>query len=292
MQTITEFAPAKVNLYLSVVGRREDGYHLIDSLFAFAAVGDRLSVRPADDLTLEIAGPQGAGLRADGAENLVLKAARALRAATGCGQGAALVLDKQLPVASGIGGGSADAAAALRALDALWGLGLGLDDLARIGAAVGADVPAAVHSVPLRVGGIGERLEPTGALPPFGLLLVNPGLPLSTVAVFRRLREMGTPFALPLAALPEEADALLRVLGDTPNMLEAPAMALEPVIATVLSALAALPGCRLARMSGSGATCFALFDSPEAARRAAAALPPRPGWWVWSGGFHDAKRSL
>ncbi|MDA5193389.1 4-(cytidine 5'-diphospho)-2-C-methyl-D-erythritol kinase [Govanella unica] len=289
---VEEFAPAKINLTLSITGRRDDGYHLLDSLFLFANVGDRVTARPADGLSLEISGPRGVGLVADPAENLVLKAARLLQAEAGLTQGAALNLEKHLPLASGIGGGSADAAATLRALNRLWSLGLGLDDLARIGARVGADVPAAVHSIPLRVEGIGEKLTPIGPLPPFGILLVNPAVSVPTPAVFAAFNASGTSFAMAAEALPSDPRALLAVLHRTPNMLEAPAITLQPVIAELLQRLVALPGGLLTRMSGSGATCFTLYPSPEGAEQAAVNFAAEPGWWVWGGGLYNQSHSL
>jgi 4-diphosphocytidyl-2-C-methyl-D-erythritol kinase len=272
---VTEAAPAKVNLYLRVTGRRADGYHLLDSLAVFAGAADRLAAAPGASLSLEVKGPEAGGLASE-PDNLVLRAARALATATGREARAALALDKRLPVASGIGGGSADAAAALRALDALWGTGLGQHGLRALGATLGADVPVCVASRPARMQGIGEVLSPPPALPGFGLLLVNPRVAVATPAVFRA-RQGG--FSAPAEMPPRFADlaafaAWLRPLG---NDLEAPAIALCPPIAEVLAAIAARPGCLLARMSGSGATCFGLFASAAGARAAAEALPPM--WW-------------
>ncbi|WP_135467588.1 4-(cytidine 5'-diphospho)-2-C-methyl-D-erythritol kinase [Crenalkalicoccus roseus] len=276
---IREAAPAKVNLYLRVTGRRADGYHLLDSLAVFGPAADLVEAAPAEGLTLTVAGPFGAALAAE-PDNLVLRAARALAAAAGIAPQAALRLEKRLPVASGIGGGSADAAAALRALDRLWGLGLGAGALAEVAAGLGADVPVCLASRPARMGGVGEALLPAPALPPCGLLLVNPGVPLATPAVFRA---RSGPFSAP-AALPEgwaDAAAMARDLAALGNDLEAPARALCPAVGEVLAALRALPGCLLARMSGSGATCFALFADAAAAERAAAELPG--AWWRAAG---------
>jgi 4-diphosphocytidyl-2-C-methyl-D-erythritol kinase len=281
-----EPAPAKVNLFLHVTGRREDGYHLLDSLAVFGPVGDLLEAAPAPALSLSVEGPFGAAL-ADESDNLVLRAARALREAGGGDaprRGAALRLSKRLPVASGIGGGSADAAAALRLLDRLWGLGFGAERLAVLAAALGADVPVCVRSRPARMGGVGEELSPAPALPECGLLLANPGVALATAAVFRA-RTGG--FSARAAALPRAwADAAgmardLRALG---NDLQAPAVALCPAVGEVLAALGALPGCLLTRMSGSGATCFGLFADVASARRAADLLPA--AWWRAAGGLY------
>ncbi|MDA8049196.1 MAG: 4-(cytidine 5'-diphospho)-2-C-methyl-D-erythritol kinase [Rhodospirillales bacterium] len=277
-----EDAPAKVNLFLLVTGRRADGYHTLDSLVVFADIADRLSATKAQDLTLSIDGSFFADLPT-GAENLVLRAARALAAAAGIGAGAAFRLTKVLPHAAGIGGGSADAAAALRLLSRLWGLPRESVDLLPLAAGLGADVPVCLFSRPARLDGIGEMLRPAPALPRFGLCLVNPGLALPTKAVFAARRG---PFSEP-AYLPSgwpDAPSLAADLARLRNDLEAPAMTLCPPIATVLDALAAAPGCLLARMSGSGATCFGLFPDAVIAREAAGKIA-RPGWWCWGGGL-------
>jgi 4-diphosphocytidyl-2-C-methyl-D-erythritol kinase len=281
-----EPAPAKVNLFLHVTGRRDDGYHLLDSLAVFGPVEDTLEAAPAPTLSLSVEGPFGAAL-ADESDNLVLRAARALAeamAGDGPRRGAALRLTKRLPVASGIGGGSADAAAALRLLDRLWGLGFGAERLAVLAAALGADVPVCVRSRPTRMGGAGEELSPAPALPECGLLLANPGVALATAAVFRA-RTGG--FSAPAAALPRawaDAAGMARDLRALNNDLQAPAVALCPVVGEVLAALGALPGCLMARMSGSGATCFGLFANAAGAHRAADMLPAT--WWRAAGGLY------
>ena len=279
----TEDARAKVNLHLHVTGRRADGYHLLDSLVVFAGAADVLSLRPApsvDGVTLGIGGPEGGALTAE-TDNLVLRAARLLAdAAERPLPGAALHLEKRLPVASGIGGGSADAAAALRALDRFWGLGMGAARLEALALRLGADVPVCVASRPIRMGGVGEVLSPAPRLPPFGLVLANPRVALPTPAVFASRHG---PFSAP-AALPAgwtDAAAMAEALRALRNDLEAPAVALCPPVADVLTALEALPGALLARMSGSGATCFAVFADDGAAARAAGALPA--AWWRWGG---------
>lgn len=274
-----EFAPAKVNLFLRVVGRREDGYHILDSLAVFAGVGDELTASPAGDLRLTLAGPFGAALQTE-PDNLVLRAASRLRVAAGVPGGAHLHLAKNLPVASGIGGGSADAAAALRLLSRMWGVAVPAD----MAVALGADVPVCLHARPARMGGIGEVLGPAPRLPRFGMVLANPGEAVATPAVFRA-RAAG--FSPP-ARLPAEwasAAAMATDLAALGNDLQDAAVSLCPAIGTVLAALARLPGCRLARMSGSGATCFALFDTPAEASVAAQSLAGR-GWWVWGGAPH------
>jgi 4-diphosphocytidyl-2-C-methyl-D-erythritol kinase len=275
---LSEFAPAKVNLYLHVTGRRADGYHLLDSLAVFPAVGDRLRAAPAEVLSLTVEGTFGAALAGE-ADNLVLRAARAL----GATQGARIVLEKHLPVASGIGGGSADAAAALRLLCRLWGRPPAARSiaLAPIALALGADVPVCVASRPARMGGVGETLTPAPGLPPAGMVLVNPGVSLATAAVFRA-RTGGFSASAELPVSWSDAAAMAGDLAKLRNDLEPPAIALCPVIGVVLAALAAVPGCLLARMSGSGATCFGLFPDAATAEAAARALA-RPGWWCWGG---------
>lgn len=273
-----EFGRAKVNLFLHVVGRRDDGYHLLDSLAVFPDIGDSLRGAPDDGLSLTVTGPFAAALAGE-ADNLVLRAARLL-AARGVAGGARLVLEKNLPVASGVGGGSADAAAALRLLARLWRVAVP-DDLA-IG--LGADVPVCLAQVPARMGGVGELLSAAPALPAFGMVLANPRLAVATPAVFGARAASGAGFSA-AASLPAgwpDAVAMARDLAGTTNDLQDAAVALCPAIAEVLAALAALPGCRLARMSGSGATCFALFDDAGTARHAVAGLSG-DCWWAWGG---------
>ena len=279
MAWLTEAAPAKVNLTLQITGRAANGYHLLDSLVVFGPAADVLHAEPAADLTLALCGPFAAGLAAE-ADNLVLRAARALADWAGRKPGAALVLEKHLPVASGIGGGSADAAAALRLLARLWDVRPDEDVLAAMAARLGADVPVCLASRPARMAGIGEVLSAAPVLPRCGLLLVNPGIAVATADVFRaRTGAFSEPAVLP-PSWPDVA-AMARDLARLSNDLESPALTVCPAIGPVLAALRALPGCRLGRMSGSGATCFGLFDDPAAAEAAGAALPA--GWW-WSAG--------
>ncbi|AGT07360.1 4-(cytidine 5'-diphospho)-2-C-methyl-D-erythritol kinase [Paracoccus aminophilus] len=254
-----EFAPAKINLTLHVTGQRADGYHLLDSLVVFAGVGDRVEISPGP-LSLTIDGPFAAGLSAD-ADNLCLRAARL------AGSEGAIRLTKNLPLASGIGGGSADAAAVLRAFR-VW---------PERPEMLGADVPVCLAGRPLRMRGLGEILEPVPDLPPLAVVLVNPGKGLATPDVFRALTQRDNP-AMP--DLPEFFDraGLLAFVAACRNDLEAPAISLLPEIADCLNALRDA-GAELARMSGSGATCFGIFPDAEAAATAAEALA-RPGWWV------------
>ena len=278
-----ETAPAKVNLFLHVTGRRADGYHLLDSLAVFGPAADALRAERDDTLSLTLSGPFGASLTAE-PDNLVLRAARALATATGYSGGAALHLEKHLPVASGIGGGSADAAAALRLLNRLWRTGLDQATLERIAAPLGADIPVCIASLAARMQGVGDVIGAPPAIPGCGLLLVNPGVPLATPAVFRARQGGFSPPAL-LPASWSNARVMAEDLARLTNDLEAPAMALRPVIAEVLAALRAQPGCLLSRMSGSGATCFGLFDTPGEAALAAGMMPR--AWWASGGGLYD-----
>lgn len=274
------FAAAKVNLALHVTGRRDDGYHELDSLVVFADIGDSLTLVDAAPVAFAIDGPFGSGLD-DSPGNLVLRARDAIEAFAGPLPRSGFRLTKRLPVASGIGGGSADAAAALRLLAAR--LAIPLDDPRLTAAAqhLGADVPMCLLSRSLRASGIGERITPWPEAPRLAMVLANPGVGVATPAVFRRLaRRDGTP----LPALPPQptADALAAFLrAETRNDLEAPAIEEAPVIAEALERIRATDGCRLARMSGSGATVFGIFSNLEAADRAAQQIAAeRPEWWV------------
>ncbi|MBI3445527.1 MAG: 4-(cytidine 5'-diphospho)-2-C-methyl-D-erythritol kinase [Magnetospirillum sp.] len=277
-------APAKINLTLHVVGKREDGYHLLDSLVAFAGMGDTLDFTPAETVTLSVVGPTAALIpppdAKGGGENIVLKAARLLAEATSTTKGAAITLTKRLPVAAGIGGGSADAAAALKGLMRLWDVSLAPEALNALALAIGADVPVCLAGTPTRMMGIGQWLEPAPALPPAWLVLVNPMVPLHTPAVFKARSGDFSP-ADPLAHSPADALALAQALAARRNDLTPAAIAIEPVVGEVLAALATSTSCLLARMSGSGATCFGLFAKAGEAKAAAQSLTlAQPGWWV------------
>lgn len=282
---VTAFAAAKVNLYLHVTGQRSDGYHLLDSLVAFADIGDRLTAEPAAALSLEISGPEVGSLPSTTDDNLVLRAARLLADHTGIAIGAALRLEKNLPVAAGIGGGSSDAAAALLALRELWRVSIGDEALRDLGARLGADVPACLYGRAVWVGGIGERLAQAMTLPDAGILLANPRKELPTAAVFASRRG---PFseAGRFEPMLRDAAGLAQALASNRNDLTDAAIGLVPEIGTVLARLGRLPGALLARMSGSGATCFALFADRDAAERARARLAAaEPLWWCAAGGF-------
>jgi 4-diphosphocytidyl-2-C-methyl-D-erythritol kinase len=263
-----EIAYAKVNLALHVRGREPDGYHRIETLFAFCEEGDTLTATPADAVTLEVSGPFAATLAGE-ANNLVLRAARLLAARFGSSAGAALSLEKNLPVASGLGGGSADAAAALRLLNRLWRLDAAEEDLLPLATELGADVPACLLSHTVRGEGRGDRLGSEGAPDVAGMpvLLVNPGVGLATAEVFRGWDGHDG------GALPLDWRA-------GRNDLEASARALASQVASVIQALQEAGGARVVRMSGSGATCFAVYDGDAARDEAAASVRARhPHWW-------------
>ena len=276
--TLVEKAAAKINLTLRVIGRRADGYHELESLVAFADICDVLTFHPDADDGLDVHG-LFAGNSGAVADNLVLKALAALRQQFPGMKGGRFVLDKNIPVAAGLGGGSADAAAVLRLVTRANGLSL-LDarvmDAAR---AVGADVPVCIGSRPCVMRGIGEVLSEPLDLPPLPAVLVNPGVPLATRDVFGKLA--GRAGTKNLGGLPLEFDALIACLEEHHNDLAPAAIACAPVVADVLAALTACAGVRLVRMSGSGPTCFALFTTHDEAVTAAQRLKAgRKNWWV------------
>ena len=280
---LAEFAPAKVNLTLHVLGRRPDGYHEIESLVAFAGLGDRLTFRPGERLALAVSGPTGAAAGASD-DNLVLKAARALAARVDGLRLGHFVLDKQLPVAAGLGGGSSDAAAALRLLAKVNGLSLDDERLRAAAQDTGADVPVCLDPRARMMRGIGEILSDPMTLPELPAVLVNPGVAVPTRDVFAALGARaltGPPEPDEFIAIDADAASLVPLLAARRNDLQTPAIKLQPVIADVLRALERSANCLLARMSGSGATCFGLFgssaDAEEAASRMQAA---QPDWWV------------
>lgn len=264
------FAPAKVNLTLHITGQRQDGFHLLDSLVAFADVGDVVDFRAASELSLTVSGPQAAGVPADNG-NLVLRAARLMGI-----RGGRFGLEKALPAAAGIGGGSSDAAATLRLLSQSTDRPIPTETIA-----LGADVPVCVEARATRMSGIGEMLNAVPALPPMPAVLVNPGVRISTPDVFRALtRRENSPMPDRVPVFAKARECALW-LSRQRNDLEPAAVAIAPVISTVLEVLQAQPGNLLARMSGSGATCFALFEDDCAARAAASALQSAmPRWWV------------
>lgn len=282
---VIERAPAKLNLDLRVLGRREDGFHELDSLVVFTdALADTVQAWPADTITLEIVGDEASARMLSGEmeSNLVLRAAHALADHLAIRTGARLILEKRIWVAAGLGGGSADAAAALRALCRLWGRTPSSEALMAMAAGLGSDVPVCLASAPAVMTGRGESAELLADLPSLPLLLVNPGVPVPTGPVFRGLRSFASARAEGLAG--DDMPVILAALACSENSLEAPAMEIVPAVREVLRELCDLEGCRLARMSGSGGTCFGLFaNAAEAARAAARLQSSRPEWRIAHG---------
>ncbi|MCK5167859.1 MAG: 4-(cytidine 5'-diphospho)-2-C-methyl-D-erythritol kinase [Rhodospirillaceae bacterium] len=279
---ITQKANAKINLYLHVTGKRDDGFHILDSLVVFADVGDSLSVRlvpGSNELIFKTSGPFSAEVPTDDG-NLVLRAAKLLRDTHAIQMGAEILLEKNLPVSSGIGGGSADAAATLRALSDLWGLKAPALDLETISQKLGADVPVCLTGKNVFMGGIGEILAPAPPLPPCWLVLANPGCKVSTPEVFKnRSGEFSSPARFDEA--PADTARLAEIIAERKNDLFQGALGIAPEIRGVMAALQNLDGALLARMSGSGATCFGLFaDEAGALAGAKRIAQNNPGWWV------------
>jgi 4-diphosphocytidyl-2-C-methyl-D-erythritol kinase len=309
---LAEHAPAKINLALHITGRRPDGFHLIESLAVFTKHGDRVTVAAASEDSFSASGPFGAEIPLDG-DNLVVRARDALRSLAALHsvrkpQSVSIHLTKHLPVASGIGGGSSDAAATLTALNRLCNFGLTSEQLAEIGHDLGADVPMCLYCGPLIARGIGEQVEPVAGFPALPVVLVNPGVAVSTPDVFRALASRENPGLPPLrlvncpSPLPSPRPSrgegkgegqfatrgegqlafgdICRWLASTRNDLQSAAISIAPAITQALEALTAA-GAGFTRMSGSGATCFGLFETPAAAARAAVEIQARqPGWWV------------
>ncbi len=283
---IEVFAPAKINLTLHVTGQRHDGYHFLDSLVVFAPFGDVLTLEPSTDLTLDVAGPERRGVPTD-SRNLVLRAARILSES----QGARIHLEKNMPVASGLGGGSADAAAIVRGLRALWALEP-LDKtrpedkqpLLQKLVDLGADIPMCLGSQACRVGGVGEKLDALGPLPPIPAVVANPRVAVSTPNIFRALKQKSNPLMPRVIPQFRTVTELARWLSEQRNDLQSVAVAQEPTIAKVLQVIRKCEGALLSRMSGSGASCFGLFSDQGLAQAAAARIrKEQPDWWIATG---------
>lgn len=279
---IVEQAPAKVNLYLHVNHRRDDGYHDLESLVVFTKFGDRVRLSHAPALNVSRTGPFATLLPENAEDDLCIRAARQMAERFGRDTAFRISLEKNIPVAAGVGGGSADAAAVLRALARLWSIDANDPELIDLAAGLGADVPVCLAAKSAVIRGTGDVVEPVHDAAQLNLLLVNPNQPLSTASVFRAWAE--TP--APMSAHDQSGTAPTRPdcwegLAQARNDLTAPAVGLCPVIGDVLSDLAGLPGCRLARMSGSGPTCFALFETAAACDQAAHALGEhQTDWWI------------
>ncbi|MDI2113163.1 4-(cytidine 5'-diphospho)-2-C-methyl-D-erythritol kinase [Commensalibacter nepenthis] len=284
-----EKAYAKINLNLHVTGKREDGYHLLDSLVVFPDVGDYVTIMPVDSehvdlVSLQMTGPFFGSLQhEDLKNNLIVKAAYQL--ATYADKDlppVKLCLEKNLPVASGIGGGSSDAAATLRLLINYWDINISQQDLAQMALKLGADVPVCLTPVAQRMEGIGETLSFLPEMPQFGMVLVNHGEAVSTAEIFRKREAHFSGYIESITEL-NNFESLIGELSKLTNDLQPPACALNPKITTVLQAIEKLPLCRLSRMSGSGATCFGLFETAQQASYAADLLAQRYPWWIWGG---------
>ncbi len=287
---LAEPAPAKLNLTLTIVGRRPDGYHRLDSLFVFVGCSDTLSCALATDFGFAVEGPFSEGL--GGTDNLVVRAAELLAAEAGLRPSGRLVLEKHVPVAAGVGGGSADAAAALRLLNRAWHLDWAEERLTELAGRLGADIPACVASRPVIARETGDELSRAPDMPPCGVLLVNPRVPTPTPAVFKRFRDLNPTIAArdhpPLPDHFDDLAALVAAIAPRGNDLLPAALDVSPAIAEVLAALRDLPEVAHAGLSGSGATCFALFDTVAQADAARLRLAAERNWWSWSGTWFDS----
>lgn len=278
-------APAKLNLFLHITGRRDDHYHLLDSLFVFTQFGDEIQINTSKELSLTIDGPFYSLLKNESIENnLVYRAALLLKNKYAIAQGAKIILTKNIPINAGLGGGSSDAAAVLKGLNQLWDLNLSMEALCEIGLSLGADIPACINAQPAIISGIGEIIDPFLLPFPIPVLLVNPNLSLSTPAVFTAYKNSAQPFSSVCANQKISASnwpSLLNLLSQCRNDLEPAAIQLQPTIQSILNLLKQQSQCALARMSGSGSTCFALFSDSISAQLAAKKLKEKyPAYWI------------
>ncbi len=276
-----ELAPAKLNLYLHIIGRRDDGYHLLDSQVVFSEFGDVLRVEAGEELTLSIVGEGVEALAADTQDNLVYRAAKRLQVAAGIDQGAHITLEKHIPVGAGLGGGSADAAAALRLLRRFWNIRIGDEQLHAMAQSLGADVPACLRSTPLFMAGIGDELTGMHFPASYAVLLVNPNRSLLTKEVYAAYRHpYDAHYVRPYYDADDQA-GWREMLVRSRNDLELAAISLMPEIEAVLTSIAAQPGCYFSRLCGSGATCFGLFDTDDQVQNACQSImKTHPDWWV------------
>lgn len=283
MQRLSEKAPAKVNLSLRVLGQRTDGFHQISSIVAFADIADVLELTPSTRASFAVSGPFAAAITAD--DNLVERAERAFREKCSSAQPARISLDKQLPVAAGIGGGSADAAAALRLMANANPGCVPAAEIEKIAASLGSDVVVCLASRAARMSGRGEKVTPLAAFPPLHVVLVNPGAALAAGEIYAALRAAPSngENAKSAETIPrlETAHDVIAHMRETGNDLEAPAIAMAPVVGEVLSMIAETPGCAIARMSGSGSTCFGIYETAMQAETSAQIIAESyPDWWI------------
>jgi len=277
-KVISMAAPAKINLYLNIMGKLNETYHELDSLVGFATYGDKVFVRDCEDFRLEISGPFSQMLPPE-KNNLVIKAAKELARETNYARGAYIKLVKNLPISSGIGGGSADAAATLKALNRLWGIKLKKEDLMTVGLKLGSDVPVCVKGKPARIGGRGEKIFSFEGFPKCGILLVNPRVPIPTIDVFKTFQGKYSNYV----EIPKinDIEALIEFLSTQKNDLQETSVKIAPVLQVILNILSDEPNCRLARVSGSGATCFGIFNDEHSAALSARAISSRfKEWWL------------
>ncbi|MBL0319928.1 MAG: 4-(cytidine 5'-diphospho)-2-C-methyl-D-erythritol kinase [Alphaproteobacteria bacterium] len=283
---LTLFSPAKINLFLHITGRLANGYHTLETMAGFCSIGDSLHFKDAPIFSVHIQGPCAKELLNTPHDDLsITKAATLLANLTKHPLAATVSLDKQLPVASGIGGGSTNAATTFLGLNQVWGTDIPLKEMEKLGLTIGADVPMCIYQKPVLVKGMGDIIEPLGDVPPLYIILANPTFPVPTPLIYNAFKDQNYPFSSPLSdAIPTQADELLTWLSLQRNDLQATACHLYPEIDSVISALSQLPGCRISRMSGSGATCFGLFADERQAHQGAADLKLNyPKWWVKSG---------
>ena len=279
MQNISVFAPAKINLYLHITAKRDDNYHFIESLIVFANCGDKITVTPSEKFGLQINGQFAPYIKPND-DNLVIKAAMLLAKASGIKPTGNIKLTKNLPIASGIGGGSADAAAALLALRKLWDVPISNEDMSHLAIQLGADVAICLHGTASIVAGIGEKINPAPILPKFWLVLVNPNLLVPTAEVFAAYKDKFS-IPQPINTQPKDLEELISLLSNRGNDLTVASISIAPVIKEVIEVLEATPNTVLSRLSGSGATCFAIFKTKSDAEAAARKLARKyPKWWV------------
>jgi 4-diphosphocytidyl-2-C-methyl-D-erythritol kinase len=282
MQKVFEKAHAKINLYLHVTGKLESGYHTLDSLFVFTDFGDDIYVQKSKETSFEISGKFSSDLKKDKKNNLVMKAYELLKKEFNINENAKITLIKNLPIASGVGGGSSDAGATIRALQKLWDIETSQEQINNLALKIGADVPSCVYAKPCFVSGVGEKIIPAGKVEEFGILLVNPLIEISTPEIFKNRRD-GFSKSCPFEIKGASKSDVIKELSYRKNDLYNPASLIAPEIKDVISETSKTKGCLLSRMSGSGATCFGLYKDSEQAKQAKEELEKRlKGYWIES----------